>query len=126
MANTWYISLGNYLKTTLQGVYIGLILSNGVEVSGGSYARVQCNSLSVTEDSSYIYLTNSSAITYPIATADWATQNTYAITQIGLYDALTGGNLLGTYTLGFNKYCYNGDQVTIPVGSHKIYFTKSV
>jgi hypothetical protein len=41
-----------------------------------------------------------------------------------LYDALTGGNLLGTYTLGFNKYCYNGDQVTIPVGSNKIYFPK--
>lgn len=126
MANTWYKSLGNYLKNTMQGVYIGLILSNGVEVSGGNYARVQCNSLTVSEDVTYIDLTNSVAITFPVATADWATQTTYAITQIGLYDALTGGNLLGTYTLGFNKYCYEGDQVTIPVGSHKIYFTKSV
>jgi hypothetical protein len=126
MANTWYIALGNYLKNTMQGVYIGLILSNGNEVSGGGYSRVQCNSLIVSEDATYINLTNSNAITFPVATADWATQTTNAITQIGLYDALTGGNLLGIYTLGFNKYCYNGDQVTIPVGSHKIYFTKSV
>jgi hypothetical protein len=126
MANTWYSAFGEFLRPTLQNIYIGLILSNGVEVSGGGYSRVQCNSLSVTEDSNYIYVQNNIIISFPVATTDWATASTYPITQVGLFGTLTGNSLLGTYTIGANRYCYTNDQIIIPINSHRIYFNKSV
>lgn len=77
--------------------YIGLFTTmpidagtGGVEVSGGSYARVATagdwNSASGSSPSS---ITNSALLAFPTATASWGT-----IVGFGIFDALTGGNLL--------------------------------
>jgi hypothetical protein len=126
MANTWNVAFGEYLRPLIQSTYIGLILSNDTEVNGGNYSRIKCDNWVVSEDTDYIYLSNQYAISFPIATTDWATEATYAITKVGLFIDSTSNSLLGTYTLSVNRYCYSGDQIIIPIGSHKIYFNKNV
>ena len=81
------------------------------EPSGGSYARVATTGLWGTASAGSI--TNSSAITFPTATADWAAaaNMTYGV----LYDAATGGNMLGFGALTVPKNTLNGDTSSIPV-----------
>jgi hypothetical protein len=126
MANTWNVAFGEYLRPLIQSTYIGLILSNGNEVNGGNYSRIKCDNWVLSEDTDYIYLTNQYAISFPIATTDWATESTYPITHVGLFGTLSDNSLLGKYTLSVNRYCYAGDQIIIPIGSHKIYFNKNL
>lgn len=64
----------------------------GTEVTGGSYARVAvtCNTSNWAATSGTNGLTsNSNAITFPTATANWGN-----VVAIGIFDAASGGNLL--------------------------------
>lgn len=61
--------------------------SGGVEVSGGSYARVALSGLMSAASAESI--TNGSTITFPTATGSWGT-----VVGVGIYDASSGGNLL--------------------------------
>lgn len=88
-----------------------------VEVSGGNYARVQVGSTllnwSATQGSSNTSISvgdngttyNINAITFPVPTgANWG-----VITAFGMYDAVTGGNLLFYGNLTTPKTVNNGD-----------------
>jgi hypothetical protein len=92
--------------------YIGLFTAapsesgGGTEVSGGSYARE-----AVTFSVSGNLATNSGAIEFPVATADWG-----AITDIAVFDASTGGNQIAYATLTASKTILSGDVLRIPAG----------
>jgi len=72
--------------------YVGLLTATpsdsaaGTEVSGGSYARMVC-AFTIT-GTGIAQAANTSAITFPTATADWG-----VVGWVGIYDALSGGNL---------------------------------
>ena len=95
-------------------VYIGLFTSapndagsGGVEVTGGSYARVSVNPLDAnwTAASSVDGVTtNAAAITFPAPTANWGT-----VTHFGIFDATTTGNLLFHGALSASRVISNGD-----------------
>jgi hypothetical protein len=78
----------------------------GTEVSGGSYARVAIatGASSAWDAASGGATANTSAVTFPTATADWGT-----VTHVGLFDASTSGNLLFHGALTASKVVGNGD-----------------
>ena len=89
---------GGTAYTAPTTLYVGLQTSTpsdstgGTEVSGGAYAR---QSVSWTiQTGGTAQATNSAALTFPAATTDWG-----ICTHAGVYDALTGGNLLAFETL---------------------------
>jgi len=111
--------MSNYLETelingTLRGTtytaptttYLALYTSDptdadtGTEVTGGSYVR---QSITFSSPSNGV-TSNSSAIEFPQATADWGT-----IGYIGIRDAVTSGNLLYHTALDSSKVINNGD-----------------
>lgn len=119
------MSFSNYLETELLDhvfagnaytspttVYVGLFTSNpdedgsGTEVSGGSYAR-QTATFTVSGNTA----TTTAAIEFPTATGTWGT-----VTHIGIYDALTSGNLLAYAALTTSKSIASGDVFRIPTG----------
>lgn len=95
-------------------VYVALFTSDptdagsGTEVSGGSYARQSAtfgapsNGASVT----------TADITFPTATGNWGT-----VGWIGIYDALTTGNLLYHTALDASKTIETGDIFKISAGN---------
>jgi len=103
-------------------IYVGLLTAapddtgGGTEVTGGSYARVAVTSslnnwagtqgAGTTAASSGTSGTtsNNSAITFPTPTASWG-----LITHFALYDASSGGNMLGYAALTQSKNVNNGD-----------------
>ena len=74
-------------------------VGGGTEVSGGAYAR-QTAAFTVSGDTA----SNTAAIEYATATADYGT-----VVAMGVYDALTSGNLLAYGTLTTSKTVSNGD-----------------
>lgn len=102
--------------------YVGLLTAaptdtgGGIEVSGGSYARVAITSSlanwagtqaagSTTASSGTSGTTsNNSAITFPAPTANWGT-----VVAFGIFDAASAGNLLIYSPLTVNKTINNGD-----------------
>jgi hypothetical protein len=110
--------------TAPSAIYVGLFTtapndanSGGVEVSGGSYARVNLapsttnwaatnGATTTTNPSSGTSGTtsNNSAITFAAPTANWGT-----IVAVGVYDASTSGNLLFYANLTASKTVNNGD-----------------
>jgi len=94
-------------------VYLGLFTvtpgedNSGVEVSGGAYAR-QALTLDAASGGA---TANTSAITFPTATADWGT-----VAYFGIYDALTGGNLLMYGALTTSKTIGSGDTFKVNAG----------
>lgn len=97
--------------------YIGLFTTaptmpagtGGTEVSGGSYARVAVGSLMGSASAEGI--SNSSAITFTTATGSWGT-----VTSIGIWDAITSGNLLWEGALGTSQAVANGNTFSIAIG----------
>ena len=80
---TWYVGLQTASPSDSAG---------GTEVSGGAYAR---QSVAWTiQTGGTAQASNTSAITFPAATTDWG-----ICTHAGVYDALTGGNLVAFETL---------------------------
>ena len=81
----------------------------GTEVTGGAYAR-QTGAFTVS-GTNPTTATNSAAIEYPTATADYGT-----VVAVGILDALSGGNLLAYANLDTSKVVSNGDVFRFDAG----------
>lgn len=84
----------------------------GTEITLGSYARSNASdtlTFTITGNSA----TNDQAIVFPQATANYDAQ----VTHIGIYDALTGGNLLFHGALTVPKTVTTGDTMQINAGA---------
>ena len=76
------------------------------EVTGGGYARQ-----TVAFTTSGNTTSNNAAVEYPTATANYGT-----VTHVGVYDALTSGNLMAYAALSSNKTIETGDVFRVPSG----------
>ena len=94
----WNHVFGSTTYTKPTNWYVGLLTATpsdsagGTEVSGGSYARQIC-AFTVTGTGTAL-ATNTSAITFPTATADWG-----IVGWVGIYDAVSSGNLVAYQNL---------------------------
>lgn len=89
--------------------------NSGTEVSGGSYARVAVSTgtsgtgsgsgFADPGASGTISTNNNAAITFPQPSANWGT-----VTQMGVYDASTAGNLLCWADLSTSRTINSGDS----------------
>lgn len=94
----------------------------GTEVTGGAYARKQVNTDGVTapfwtapaDDAGPQKVDNNSDVTFATATASWGT-----VVAVGIFDALTAGNLLYYGALTTNKVVDNGDTFKFATGQLK-------
>jgi hypothetical protein len=107
------VTLRATVYTAPTNVYVGLFTSDptdagsGTEVSGGSYARKE-----VTFGAPSNGVTTSSAdVTFDQATADWG-----IVGWIGIFDALTTGNLLYHTALNTAKTIETDDIFKIESG----------
>lgn len=84
----------------------------GTEVSGGSYARkdITNNSTNFPAAASGAK-SNGTAITFVQAAANWGT-----VVAMGIFDALTSGNLLYWADLATSKAIDSGDRAEFAVG----------
>jgi hypothetical protein len=107
-------TLRNTSYTSPSVVYLGLYTSDptdadtGTEVTGGSYAR---QAITFGAPSNGV-TSNTAAIEFPQATANWGT-----VGWIGIEDALSGGNLLYHSPLDASKTIASGDIFKIAIGS---------
>lgn len=107
-------TLRNTAYTSPTTVYVGLHTADptdagsGTEVSGGSYARTSVTFGSPSNGVS----TNSAAVEFPQATADWGT-----VSHIGIWDASSSGNLLFHTALDTSKAIATGDIFKISSGN---------
>jgi hypothetical protein len=107
-------TLRNTSYTSPATVYISLHTADptdagtGTEVSGGSYARQSATFAAPSNGAS----ASNADITFPQATGNWGT-----IGWIGIWDALTTGNLLYHTALDASKAIDNGDIFKIASGS---------
>lgn len=119
-------AMSNYLENalinaTLRGtaytapatVYLALFTADpteagtGTQVTGGAYAR-RAITFGAPSDGA---ASNSAEVLFPVATANWGT-----ITHIGIFDALTGGNMLYYGSLTTSKVIQNSDQLKVNAG----------
>lgn len=103
-------------------VYVGLFTAalgeagGGTEVTGGSYARQPLTNNNTNFPASVGGLkVNGTTITFPTATAEWG-----LIVSAGLFDQLTGGNLLHYGDLAVNKTIGDGDTAKFNPGDISI------
>ena len=88
--------------------------TGGAEVSGGSYARVQCN----TWDGAASRATaNTGAIEFAEATADWGT-----VTHFAIWDDISAGNMIAHGSLTASKAIGTGDNASFAIGDIDISF----
>jgi hypothetical protein len=81
----------------------------GTEVTGGSYAR-QTGAFTVS-GTNPTQASNSSAIEYPTATGNYGT-----VVAVGIFDALSSGNLLAYANLTTSKVVSTGDVFRFNTG----------
>lgn len=104
----------NTAYTAPSTIYVGLFTvapsdtGGGTEVSGGSYAR---KSAAFSVSGTGTLATNSAAVEFDVATGSWGT-----IVAIGLFDALTTGNMIAWADLTASKSITSGDVLRIPTG----------
>lgn len=98
----------NATPTTVPAPFLALYTTSpgddnsGTELSGGAYVRRAVTFVDPTDG-----VTNNSAeISFPVATANWGT-----VTHIGVFDAITGGNLLAHNALVASKVINSADQL---------------
>ena len=107
-------TLRNTTYTSPSVVYAALFTSDptdagtGTEVTGGSYTREAITFGAPSNGAS----TNSAAVEFDQATADWGT-----VTHFGIYDASTSGNLLYHGALTASKIIQNGDVFKFAISS---------
>lgn len=118
--NSWLRSTAAYKPSA---IYIGLWTttltdastgSSGTEVSGGSYAREQVAQADGSWDATVGgdgHTQNTSAIVFTTATANWGT-----ITDVGICDAASAGNMLFYGALSASKIVNNGDTFQFNAG----------
>ena len=108
------VTLRGTAFTAISTPYVALFTSDptdagsGTQVSGGSYART---AVTFGAPSNGVSI-NSADVTFPTCTASWGT-----ITHIGIYDALTSGNLLYHTPLDISKTIDVGDVFKIASGN---------
>jgi len=90
------------------------------EPTGNGYAREPLGAYTVTSlPGDEQYVSNDDAITF-----DQATGNQGTITHVGIFDALTGGNFLGSVSFAElgqdNVSCIAGTTIQLPAGAMKI------
>lgn len=119
------MSFSNYLETNVLGhvfggsaytapttLYLALFTSNpdedgsGTEVTGGAYAR-QTVAFTITGNTA----SNTAAVEYATATESFGT-----VSHVGVYDALTSGNLMAYAALTSSKAIDVGDVFRVPTG----------
>jgi len=104
---------GGSAYTAPATLYVALYTSapsdtgGGTEVSGGAYAR-QTAAFSISADTA----SNTSAIEYPTATADYGT-----VVAVGVFDASSSGNLLAYGNLTTSKTVSTGDVFRFNAGA---------
>jgi len=104
---------GGSAYTAPATLYVALYTSapsdtgGGTEVSGGAYAR-QTAAFTISADTA----SNTSAIEYPTATADYGT-----VVAVGVFDASSSGNLLAYGNLTTSKTVSNGDVFRFNAGA---------
>ena len=89
----------------------------GTEVSGGSYARKSMPDMTVS-GTSPTTATNGAAVEFVTATGSWGT-----VSHVGVFDALTSGNLLGWAALTASKTVSSGDVFRFDAGDLDITLT---
>jgi len=98
-------------------IFIGLYTATpndaggGTEVSGGAYAR-QSTGASDWDPAAGGSKANSSVVTFPDATADWG-----VVTHFGIFDAVSGGNLMGYGSLTSSRDVKDGDIIKFTAGN---------
>jgi hypothetical protein len=101
---TWYFALFTTMPTSSGG---------GVEVSGGSYARVaKTNNVTNFAASSGQVKTNATLIDWGTATGNWGT-----ILGIGAFDASSGGNLQVFGLLSASQIVNSGQAFSLPANA---------
>ena len=104
---------GGSAYTAPSTLYVALYTSapsdtgGGTEVSGGAYAR-QTAAFTISADTA----SNTSAIEYPTATADYGT-----VVAVGVFDASSSGNLLAYGNLTTSKTVSTGDVFRFNAGA---------
>ncbi len=92
----------------------------GTEVTGGAYARKQVDS-AVTDQwtvgATSGIATNDADITFASATANWGT-----VTHVGIFDAVTAGNLLLHGILTNARTVNDGDTFEFAIGDFTVTF----
>ena len=109
------VAQGTELFEDVRG-HLWIFSGGGTEVSGNGYARIAVSSA----DGSWSApsgtpraIANASTLYFsPNPTAGWGT-----VTHFGVYDALSGGNLLYWAALGTSKTVNAGDTVSFPAGA---------
>lgn len=108
---------GNVVPTSIGNRYLALFTTmptsagGGVEVAGGSYARVlQVNNLTNFPAAVGGSKKNATAFNFGTATADWG-----VILGAGFYDALTSGNLLDFGLFGVPITVLNTNPFSIAI-----------
>jgi len=105
-------------------MYVGLLTAppsdagGGTEVTGGSYARVVYAPTNANWAASFATgnAYNKAAIAFPSPSAGWGD-----VTHYGIYDRLTGGNLLWWGALTDPLTVLNGDPApTFPIGALQV------
>ena len=88
--------------------------TGGVEVSGGSYARVTCHGAAKWDapHATGGYTANTATETFPVASANWGT-----VVGMGIRSANTAGNLYFFKTLTASKTVYSGDTFRFSAGA---------
>lgn len=81
--------------------------TGGTEVTGGSYARVAATFTAAASRS----VENTAQVQFPKATASWG-----SVVGFGIYDASTGGNLLGKDVFASAKTVDTDEQPEFPAG----------
>ena len=93
-------------------LYLGLFTAapgeagGGTELSGSAYVR-KAIAFTTSGDTT----SNNAAVEFPTATGSWGT-----VTHIGVFDALTSGNLMVYATLTASKTVASGDVFRVPSG----------
>lgn len=107
-------TLRNTSYTSPTTTYLALYTSDptdadtGTEITGGSYVRQPITFGAPSNGTS----TNSAAVEFPQATADWG-----IISHVAIRDAVTSGNLLFHTALDASKTINNGDVFKITAGN---------
>lgn len=131
--NSTKLALGNHILRTATyakpaAIYVALFTTlpaldgtGGVEVTGGSYARVVRGpgdaywTVPVGDDGIF---SNVAAVIFAAPTADWGN-----IIGAGIYDASSGGILIARALLDTARNVINGDPTpNFPIGSLKFIF----
>ncbi len=107
--NTAFTTPGTAIWVGLVGYYEATVLETGrvsvKEKSGGSYARIQVTSWTSPIDvGTSGSITNTGAITFPTASADWG-----HVSGVFLADASTAGNVLLHGSLTSSREVKDGD-----------------